>query len=93
MNARDVIAAALRGYQDDAEGIIDLLRKAAGAGEGDIITIGPDGDVGRLEVSRRWLKARYPDGRPRCNHDDRENCPVVFHEVDAGLTTYRVVVP
>jgi len=51
-NARDIIADehSDRLTRDgDSYSMLAALREAAGAADGDTITIGPDGTVGRLE--------------------------------------------
>lgn len=103
MNARDAMIAAIDGFlvhqglthlDDDLAGleedIHDALRAAAGAGPGDTITIGPDGDVGRLTPHGAWLTKRNPDGSLHCNHSDRDHCTAADHETEL---TYRVVTP
>lgn len=92
MKAQEIITTDREtGCCDDcSERILAALRDAAGASDTDTITIAADGTVGRLEPWSYWLTATYPDGRVRCNHDERADCPVVKH-VQTQL--YRVVTP
>lgn len=93
MNARDIIAEAADTWfipGEAAEAALNDLRSAANASEGDTITIGPDGTVGRLErLTDEALtrgSTKYPSGR----YADCGGCDIEWDDDDP---LYRVVTP
>jgi hypothetical protein len=96
-NAREIIAAWVEEYYPDSHSenftndTMSALRAAAGAADGDTITIGPDGTVGRLEDSGQTETFIVNDPpHPKASPTDRD---AFCHAEQRPAGLYRVVTP